>query len=157
MPHKVLNYLRQNAIALLALFVALGGSSYAALSINGAEIRNRTIDSVKFDPKSIAGTIKARVDLQFHGQNLVAVSSSSPVRVTTLTDGEGIRWLHQRFSASCVVAATAHINFNTTRPVGFNDGYVNAQFVPPSQVFLTGYGSDGDRRPQAAALEMICP
>lgn len=157
MPRKILAYLRRNAIALLALFVALGGTSYAALTINGSQIRNRSIGAVKFDPKSVAASIKARVDLQFRGINLVAVDTSSPVHVVTTDAGEDIAWTRQRFSARCVVAATAHINLNTSRHVGFNDGYVNAQFFPPDHVFLAGFGADGSRRPQAASLEMICP
>jgi hypothetical protein len=40
-------FARQNAIALLALFVALGGSAYAAAGINGASIKNGTIAAKK--------------------------------------------------------------------------------------------------------------
>lgn len=153
---KTFTFIRHNAIALLALFVALGGTSYAALTINGSQIRNRTIDSVKLDPKSIAGSIKARVDLQFRGTQLIAASSSSPVRVTTFGAGEIIDWVHQRFSAKCLVLAAAHVN-STTLPIGANDGYVNAELLTPNNVVLHGYGPDGSRRPQAASLVLVCP
>lgn len=96
MPDKILKYLRQNTIALLALFVALGGTSYAAFSISGNQIRNWSIDAVKLNPQSIAGLIKARVELQFKGSRLVATSSSAPVRVTTVGLREYIQWVHQR-------------------------------------------------------------
>jgi len=147
MPDKILKYLRQNTIALLALFVALGGTSYAAFSISGNQIRNWSIDAVKLNPQSIAGLIKARVELQFKGSRLVATSSSAPVRVTTVGLGEYIQWVHQRFSAKCMVLATAHVNANN----GSDDGHVNAQLLPPSNVILRGFGSDGSRRPQAAS------
>jgi len=70
--HKSLTFIRHNAIALLALFVALGGTSYAALSLpagsvgtqqlrNGAvtsrKLAKQAIGAANLDPKSIAGNI----------------------------------------------------------------------------------------------------
>ena len=69
---KTLTFIRHNAIALLALFVALGGTSYAALSlpagsVGTSQLRNGAVTSRKLakgavtaaslDPKSIAGHI----------------------------------------------------------------------------------------------------
>ena len=42
-------------VALVALFVALGGSSYAALSISGANIKNGTITSKDVKKGSLTG------------------------------------------------------------------------------------------------------
>ena len=70
---KTLTFIRHNAIALLALFVALGGTSYAAFSLpagsvgtkqlrNGAatsgKIANGAITPVKFDPSLVGGAIR---------------------------------------------------------------------------------------------------
>ena len=41
------------------LFVALAGSSYAAVSISGTQIRNHTINPVKFNPRFINGNVRA--------------------------------------------------------------------------------------------------
>jgi hypothetical protein len=62
----VLNHLRQNAIAYLALFVALGGTSYAAInlpagSIGSKQLRNGSITPVKFNGNYINGSIRAWV------------------------------------------------------------------------------------------------
>ena len=69
---KTLTFIRHNAIALLALFVALGGTSYAALSLPAGsvgtqQLRNGAVTSRKLakhavtagnlNPKSIAGHI----------------------------------------------------------------------------------------------------
>src|SRR5919199_3858617 len=41
------------AVALIALFVALGGSGYAAVKINGKDIRNRSIPAKKLARNSL--------------------------------------------------------------------------------------------------------
>ena len=53
----LLRFARHNAIALLALFVALGGSSYAALRINGSQIENRTISGKKLKRNTLGGSV----------------------------------------------------------------------------------------------------
>ena len=61
---RIVNHVRSNLISWLALFVALGGSSYAAFnlpagSVDGRAIRNHAIGPVKFDPKAINGNVRA--------------------------------------------------------------------------------------------------
>jgi hypothetical protein len=52
-------FIRRNAIALIALFVALGGTSYAALSINGSQIENRSVSGKKLKRNTLGrATIK---------------------------------------------------------------------------------------------------
>jgi hypothetical protein len=60
---KTIGHLRANAVAYLALFVALGGTSYAAISIprgsvGTAQLRNHAITPVKLG-KGIAGSVRA--------------------------------------------------------------------------------------------------
>ena len=56
--NRVLHHVRHNVVAYLALFIALGGTSYAAVSlpknsVGAAQIRNHSITPVKFASKSI--------------------------------------------------------------------------------------------------------
>jgi len=44
-----------NVMSSLAVFIALGGSSYAAISINGASIKNRSIPAAKLRPNTLTG------------------------------------------------------------------------------------------------------
>jgi hypothetical protein len=44
-----------NVMSTLAVFVALGGSSYAAVTISGSNIKNRSIPAKKLKPNSITG------------------------------------------------------------------------------------------------------
>ncbi len=60
---KLLNHLQRNAIAYLALFVALGGTSYAAVSlppgsVGARQIKNHSITPVKFDPSTIGASVR---------------------------------------------------------------------------------------------------
>jgi len=56
----MLDMLRQrltyaNVMSTLAVFVALGGSSYAAITISGSRIKNRSISGTKLRPNTITG------------------------------------------------------------------------------------------------------
>src|SRR5215207_11561827 len=44
-----------NVMSTLAVFVALGGSSYAALQISGSDIRNRSVPAKKLKRNTITG------------------------------------------------------------------------------------------------------
>ena len=94
---RLLAHARQNLVAYLALFVALGGTSYAALTINGSQIRNRSIDAVKLNPKSIAASVKAWAIVQADSSERKASAASSRVRVSAIATGESITWPHRRF------------------------------------------------------------
>lgn len=69
-----------NVIAVIALFVALGGSVYAAGKINGKQIKKNSIPGNRLKPASITGKqIKANslTGKQVKGSSLSGVSASS--------------------------------------------------------------------------------
>lgn len=53
--HGMRTYLRQHHLALIALFVALGGTSYAASQINGADLKNRSVAGGKLKNDTLGG------------------------------------------------------------------------------------------------------
>jgi hypothetical protein len=62
--HRFGNHIRSNLVGWIALFVALGGTGYAAVgiprnSVGASQIRNRSITPVKFNPASIGGNVHA--------------------------------------------------------------------------------------------------
>lgn len=71
--NRLLNHMRTNVVAYLALFVALGGSSYAAF-----ELPNHSIDPVKLDPHSIGGYVRAWASVNSNGR---VTASGGGVRV----------------------------------------------------------------------------
>lgn len=55
-PHRLRARLTYaNVMSTLAVFIALGGTSYAAFTINGSTIKNRTITGKKLRPNTLTG------------------------------------------------------------------------------------------------------
>ncbi len=68
---RFLGHLKSNVIAYLALFIALGGTSYAAFrlparSVGNRQLKNHSVSANKLDRSSIAGYVRdwAKVDAQ---------------------------------------------------------------------------------------------
>ena len=62
--NRLLNHLRANVIAYLALFVALGGTSYAAISLPAGsvgtrQLRNGSITPIKFNSGKVGAYVRA--------------------------------------------------------------------------------------------------
>jgi hypothetical protein len=150
---RLLAHARQNLVAYLALFVALGGTSYAALTINGSQIRNRTIDAVKLNPQSIAASVKAWAIIQAGSNSAGASAASSPVHVSAIGTGESITWRHRRFGRNCMASVTPQLTVSAG-PFGA----VTAEFTPGTgNLIVRGFGPDKLGRPQAAYVMIVCP
>src|ERR1700760_2761419 len=88
--HRLIAHLRSNLVGWIALFIALGGTGYAAISIprnsvGAAQIRNRSITPAKFTPRSIGGSVRAWAIVRANGS--VLASSGKPVSFTTAIPG----------------------------------------------------------------------
>jgi hypothetical protein len=91
---RILRYLADHAIAVTALFfslLALAGGSYAAFTISGSQIRNRTIDPVKFNPRLITGSDRAWAVVSPSGR-LVAAAGRPRVSTVGLPGQYEIDW-----------------------------------------------------------------
>jgi hypothetical protein len=74
--HRIVSHLRGNAVAYLALFVALGGTSYAAAnlptgSVGTRQLRNHSVTPIKLDPGKIGASVRAWAVIQ-DGTKVVA-------------------------------------------------------------------------------------
>lgn len=153
---RLLAYARQHVIALLALvcsLLALAGSSYAAFTISGSQIRNRSIDAVKLNPKTISASVRAWA-IVYAGSNSARVgASSSRVHVNAIGIGEVITWPRQRFGRNCMASVSPQAMPST-------GGYsvVTTQFDPSAGMLtLHGFGPNYAPGPQAANVMIICP
>jgi hypothetical protein len=110
---KFLRHLQANLVAYLALFVALGGTSYAALSlpagsVGAQQLKNHSIGAVKFDRGSIAGYVRDWITIDSQGRIL----GSKPKAHVVAWRGSGpavgglIQW-SQPLSSRCVAFANA--------------------------------------------------
>jgi hypothetical protein len=146
---------RGNAIAYLALFVALGGTSYAAVSlpdgsVGNRQLRNHSITPAKFDRNAIGGYVRywARVDAN---GKLVASRPRAKVVVwykpPSLYAGGEIRWASP-VQASCFSVATVE-----TFPAA---GYASAVTVTGNKSFGTQVRV-GLSSPNPVNVAVICP
>ncbi len=159
MLSRSLHHLRGNLIAYLALFVALGGTSYAALnlpanSVGPRQIRNHSIDAVKFNPRSVAASIQAWAIVQVSQERALVVASSSRVRVRAVPQsGESITWQHRRFGRNCMASVSPQTSASS--PAG---GLVTANFEPDQgYLFLQGFGLDKSPQPLPVDVMIVCP
>jgi hypothetical protein len=110
---RVLNHLRSNTIAYLALFVALGGTSYAAVnlpagSVGNRQLKNHSITPNKLNPGSIAGYVRDWAQIDPTGQ--ITASQPRAHLVSWIEAGSfpgGIVSWSQAIPRSCFAIASA--------------------------------------------------
>jgi len=113
--HRVIRHVRNNLVAYLALFIALGGTSYAAFdlpagSVGTAQLRNHSITPEKLDPGRIGGYVRYWAEISANGK---VVASQPRARVIGWSSGPGslfvggaVRW-GRPIPAGCFSLATA--------------------------------------------------
>jgi hypothetical protein len=116
--NRLITHLRANLVGWVALFVALGGTGYAAIriprnSVGAAQIRNRSITPVKFNPSAIGGNVRAWAIVRADGS--IIASTGKPT--VTVSDGDpgvyGIQW---RVSLPKTCATVANIDMRSPAP-----------------------------------------
>jgi hypothetical protein len=116
---KVLGHLQSNVIAYVALFVALGGTGYAAVnlpkdSVGTNQLKNHSVTPIKLDRGSIAGYVRAYVQINAQGR----VTASRPAARLIAWQSAGsppgglIQW-SQQLPAACFAEATAEIQLGS--------------------------------------------
>jgi hypothetical protein len=120
---KLLSHVKHNVVAYVALFVALGGTSYAAInlpagSVGTKQLRSGAVTNRKLakgsvgpadlDPKTVGGYVRGYVQISALGQILASQPAAKVVvwRTTGPDPGGTIQWT-QRMPSSCFAMATA--------------------------------------------------
>lgn len=144
----ILRYLRSNAVAFLALFIALGGVGWAATSLPAGsvgtkQLRKGSITPVKFNRSMIGGSVRywARISadgkiVASHPKAQIIGWDSNPAG---LTKGGQIRW-GKPIARGCFALATAE-SFPAT-------AYASARTLP---------GDGGPGTEVAIALSSFVP
>ena len=109
---RAIQALRTNAVAYLALFVALGGTSYAAMniptnSVGTRQIRNGAVTPAKLNPTMIGASVRAWAEIAPSG---AVTSSSEPAQTSPWNPpnapGAGaVRFAHPFPSRGCFALA----------------------------------------------------
>lgn len=144
MTNRAVQHIRSNVVAYVALFVALGGTSYAALklpanSVGTRQIKNHAITPIKLDPSKTGAVVRFWAILNFSSGNREQVTSSRPhARITSWdpsSDTGTVSW-HQPIPASCLVSATGGSGFvrASLQPLPNKNAYVQfSPFTPTGQ------------------------
>jgi hypothetical protein len=175
--HRLISHLRNNLVGWIALFVALGGTGYAAIgiprnSVGSAQLRNHSVTPVKLNPKSIGGSVRAWAIVSSTGKVL---SASGAPRVDFVSSSPGlfdIRW-SVRFPPHCATLANIDSQSPATETIPITvggstgtetlaAGYVSAvasssaRASTRSGTLLTTFNQAGQPTPLAFDVAVIC-
>lgn len=149
---RTIDFLKHNAIALAALFIALGGTSYAAVAIpkdsvgarqlrrgavTATKIHSGAITPGKLSSKSFGGRILYLTELNPDGS--VALSDPKGIATTKWTEGSGgIVVFPRSIPKRCVPLAGAAADFDEGPPTssGSSVPAVSAQLEGNNEVAL---------------------
>jgi hypothetical protein len=175
--HRVIAHLRRNLVGWIALFVALGGTGYAAVSIprnsvGAAQIRNRSITPVKLNPSSIGGSVRAWAIIRADGS--VLASGGKPVVSAGVVPGSYVIDCGVRLPRTCATVANVDARSPVTDQtpvqvgpggtnvfIGYASG-VNTETVPrgggekASVTSLNTFNAAGQPTPFAFDVAIIC-
>jgi hypothetical protein len=145
--NRLSKHLRGNVVAYLALFVALGGSSYAAInlpagSVGARQIKNKSIAPIKFDPTKIGASV--RYWAVVNGNGRVLASHLKPRTSGFGGSGTGvINW--GRITQQCFPVATVDDDL---------PGFVTASFQ--GEIAVRTYDMSGLPAPRTVAVALLC-
>jgi hypothetical protein len=139
---RPMHHIRANAVAYLALFVALGGTSYAALSlpagsVGGKQLRNHSIDPVKFNPRYINGSVRAWAEVNANGR-VIAGRGGPRVTVRRGSGAQGtfaVQWRVRPFGKCLPIAG---VDGTSLSP-----GFADAELDGGSRIIVFVYGVQG--------------
>ncbi|MHB8658961.1 MAG: hypothetical protein ACYC91_13580 [Solirubrobacteraceae bacterium] len=150
MYRRITHSLRSNAVDYLALFVSLGGTSVAAVSL-----ANHTIDPIKLDPRNIGGYVRAWASVNAAGR---VVASGGRVTVRVQPSGElpgryYFSW-HTKLTSPCTVIGSVDTGSGST-PGYVTGGVAGVSRRNPTSIAVT-YNAQGQPFPQPFEVELLC-
>jgi hypothetical protein len=164
---RVLEHLRGNVVAYLALFVALGGTSYAAVNLpagsvgnrqlrNGAvtnrKIANGSVTPAKLNGKDISGSVAMWARISASGTVVASKPHAQILGWNSAFDGGKISW-GRAIPAGCFSLATV----DGLGAEGFATVATLNQPHPPAFVVVGTYNPSGQHAPEPVNVAVICP
>jgi hypothetical protein len=153
---RLFAHLRHNTVGYLALFVALGGTSYAAISIprnsvGTPQLRSGAVTAKKLNARSIPGYVAFWARIDSAGQVL---ASSAPATTTGWSSGVGSVTFHGQLPRSCFALA----DIGHGGDFGGHVGPVDSGSLRGSTILQIGMsGENGLAGPEPIVVAEICP
>jgi hypothetical protein len=145
---RLTNHVRRNVVAYLALFVALGGTSYAAVSV-----RDHSLVPQKFNPTYMGGYVRAWVSVDQNGHK---VASAGGVRVGVdpfITGHYVITWQPKPRTQCTAVGTVA--TFQAPTP-GYLILHAFSTRGGGQQTIVQTYNSQGQATPFPFDVALLC-
>lgn len=164
---RLLAHARHNAIAYLALFVALGGTSYAAFSLpansvgtrqlrNGAVSSNKiakgAITPAKLDSSRISGSIAMWARISVSGKVVASKPRAQVIGWNPTTASGRIGW-GQAIPTGCFSLATV----DSLTGAGFVSVATLNQPRPPAYVMFHTFDNNAQPAGEAVNVAVVCP
>jgi hypothetical protein len=152
---NLLLHLQRHAVGYLALFVALGGTSYAALAL-----RHHSIDPVKLNPRTISGYVRAWASVRSNAT--VVASSSHKVTVkmhqSPVPPGDYDVFWHTSPSSRCT--AVVNVDAHAPSPAGTAPGSAVAESIRlphrPEETTVLTYDGTGEPKALPFDVALLC-
>jgi hypothetical protein len=173
---RVTAHLRSNLVGWIALFVALGGTGYAAVSIprnsvGAGQIRNRSISPVKFNPAAISGSVRAWAIIRANAT--VLASGGKPVVFSSVIPGSYVIQWGVRMPRTCATVANVDERSPDQTPITLPNGggadaaigyvsNVDTEVIPTSgghkisKTSLDTFNQSGQPTPMTVDVAVIC-
>jgi hypothetical protein len=165
---RLCSHIRSNAVAYLALFIALGGTGYAAtnlpaLSVGTRQLRNGAVTTAKLakssvawanlDPKTIGGAVLHWAQVSADGQ--IESSSGQAKDDGIARDGNYVISWSGTFPTRCIAVATTRATGGVLSPAS---GFANTSVAggKPTAVVVNTYDAQGQPSPAGFSLAVIC-
>jgi hypothetical protein len=175
--NRLTSHIRGNLVGWIALFVSLGGTGYAAISIprnsvGAAQIRNHSITPVKFNPSSIGGSVRAWAIIRANATVLASSGKRLVVFSSAVPGSYVIEW-RVRLPRTCATVANVDERSPDQTPIQLPNGgtasaaigYVSSiqtATVPTgaghkaSDTSLDTFNQSGQPTPMAFDVAVIC-
>lgn len=164
---KLLTHLKHNVVSYLALFVALGGTSYAAINLPAGSVGSRqlrsgavtnkklakgSVGAANLDRQTVGGYVRAYVQISAVGQILASRPAAKVVVWRTdPNNGPGglIQW-SRPMPASCFALATTNTQAGVVSSASAQLASGGAKHSAQSTVLLSVAG-------QPVNVAIVCP
>jgi hypothetical protein len=152
---KATRHFRANAIAYLALMVALGGTSYAAVnlpagSVGAKQLKNHSITQVKLDPQSIGAVVRYWAVVDPRGR--VIASRPKAKNLNRGASGAILTW-GRRIPSGCFSLATVD---GISPPEGLQVGFASTS-ISGDELAVNTFAPGGAPDAKRVNVAVLCP